>query len=162
MGKITRTTQPVPFTSQDVNNEELVTKMLLWEQDLMKSDEGQSRYKNELNNPYISLTNEYAFNRQTLSQFGFDTTDSSVENYRNIFKTYFRSPDDYNHNVINSSYYMKNNRCIYYRSPIINIGDKIPNVSLFTSDGTIETTVYDAIHENGGSNITVIAAFSMS
>ena len=162
MGKITKTTPSIPFTLDHVKNKDLVIKMLLWEQDLMRSKEGQDRYRNELNLSYVSLTNEYAFQRQTLSHHGFDTTDLSVENYRKIFSTYFNSPDDYDHDVINSAYYMKNNRCIYYKSPIIEVGQVIPDVPLFSSDGKTEMTLYDIIQQNGRRNMTIIAAFSMS
>lgn len=162
MGKITKAIPSVPFTMEDVNTRDMIIHMLQWEQDRMRSDIGQDRYKNPLNLPYVSLTNEYAFHRETLSHFGFDTSDESVENYRKIFPTYFRSPDDYDKEVINSAYYMKNNRCIYYTTPIINVGDTIPNVPIWTNDGETETTLYDVIHKDGGENMTIVAAFSMS
>jgi hypothetical protein len=162
MGKITKTSQPTPFTMEEVNTKDIVVHMLLWEQNRMRSDIGQDRYKNPLNLPYVSLTNEHAFHRETLSAFGFDTSDESVGNYRKIFSTYFHSPDDYDHEVINSAYYMKNNRCVYYKAPIIKVGDTIPDVPMWTSNGKTETTLYDIIQKDGGKKITIIAAFSMS
>lgn len=151
----------IPFTIDHVNNKDLVIKMLKKEEELIKSASGQERYKNIYNKPYISLTNEYAFNRKILSLFGFDTSDYSVNNYRSIFRTYYHSPTNYDHDVINSSHYMRNNRCVFYTSPSINVGDIIPNVELYEADGKTKTTIYDIVKKYNA-NETIIAAFSMS
>lgn len=148
------------FTFQDVANKELVIKMLQFESNLMKSEFGQSRYKDAYTEPYVSLTNEYAFNRKVLMEFGYDTSDESVENYRSIFGTYYHSPTDYDKDVIDSSHYMKNNRCVFYTSKPIQVGDTIPNVKLYTLDEK-EVTLYDIIKEQDADE-TIIAAFSMS
>lgn len=149
------------FTRKCVLNRELVIKMLKHEEQITRSEYGQSMYKNSFNNPFISLTVEKALNRKVLSDFGFDTSDESVECYRTIFKEYFRSPDDYDKEVIESVHYMRENKCVFYKYPPMKIGQRIPNVGLYQIDGKTKTTLYDAIG-HPRPDYTVFAAFSLS
>ncbi len=160
MGKQTTTTLK-PFTFNDVNNKELVIQMLKYEEDITKGNHGQSLYCNTLNCPLITLNIEKALNRLTLTYFNFDTSDDSVENYRTIFKTYYRSPDDYDEDVLNSVHYMRENKCVYYKNKPLEIGDKIPDCPLYNLDGKTVTTLYDVINKNAA-NYTMLAAFSLS
>ena len=151
------------FTENMVTQRDLVIKMLVYEEKIATSEWGQARYRNPLNKPRISLEVEYMFNRKTLSYFGFDTSDQSLQNYRTIFKTYFHSPDDYDKEVIESSYYMRNNRCVFYKGPILEVGDIIPDCSLFNLDGKTKTTLYRAIQGPGTTtHRSLICAFSNS
>lgn len=151
----------IPFTIDHVKNKVLVIQMLNYEEQLTKSDYGQSLYKNTLNNPLISLTIEYGINRLVLSNFGFDTTDSSVNMYRTIFKTYYNSPDDYDSDVLNAVHYMRENKCVYYKNYPLQINDKIPNCDLYELDGISKTTLYNVINKTK-SKYTLIGAFSLS
>ncbi len=159
MGKIHNITTK-PFTHDDVLNRSLVIQMLQYEEQLTKSDYGQSLYKNTLNRPLISLTVEKTLNRLTLSHFGFDTSDASVETYRTIFKNYYKSPTEYDKEVLDSVHYMRENKCVYYKELPLQIGDKIPNCSLYQLDGQTKTTLHDIINQN--SAYTMIGAFSLS
>lgn len=159
MGKLDTISQK-EFTSNDVANKELVLQMLQFEEAFTKSEKGQDMYQNEFNNPLTSLTIEKAINRITLTEFGFSSSDASVDNYRTIFKTYFRTPDDYDKDVINSSHYMRNNKCVFYKNKPLKIGDVIPNCNLTTLDNT-STTLYDAIAKENA-KITMVGAFSLS
>jgi hypothetical protein len=135
--------------------------MLKYEEQFTKSNDGQALYKNPLNRPLISLDVEKAINRIVLMKFRFNTTDSSVSNYRKIFKTYYNSPKDYDEDVINSVHYMRENKCVFYENPLLGVDQKIPNCELTELDGINKTTLYDVIiKENGDS--TVIAAYSLS
>lgn len=158
MGKTKESKQ---FTLNDVNNKELVILMLKYEEQLTKSNYGQSLYKNELNNPYTSLTVEKALNRLTLKHFNFDTSDASVENYRLIFKTYYSSPSNYDQDVINSSFYMRNNKCMYYKSKKLNVGDLIVDCQLYNLDGINKMSIHDILHKNEF-NYAMLCAFSLS
>ena len=149
------------FTMDDVHNKNLVIEMLNYEEQLTKSDYGQSLYRNKLNKPFVSLTVEKALNRLTLSQFNFDTTDESVENYRMIFKTYYNSPTDYDADVLNAVHYMRNNKCMYYKSPQLNIGDKLPNCKLYDLCGENQMDLYDIINKKNFEYV-MIGAFSLS
>ena len=82
------------FTREDVLSRDLVINMLRYEHTLGCSAKGQLMYKNKLNEPMVSLTVEKALNRMVLTQFWFDTSGSSLANYRSIFKTYFNNPDN--------------------------------------------------------------------
>lgn len=157
---VTETLSTKPFTHTDVLNRDLVIQMLKYEEQLTKSDDGQSLYRNTLNRPLVSLTIEKTLNRLTLAQFGFNTSDDSVETYRTIFRTYYRSPTNYDKEVLNSVHYMRENKCVYYKEPPLQIGDIIPNCSLYNIDGITETTLYDIIDKSA--KYTMIAAFSLS
>ena len=150
----------VPFSTEHVKDRNLVIKMLQYEEQLATSDYGQQRYKDPLNRRSLSLDNEYAFNRMTLTHFGYNNDEQSVQNYRNIFRTYFRNPEDYDQEVINSSYYMRGNRCVYYRTLPLTIGKRIPNCPLYNLDGKGTTDLYSAIGSDNSS--AMICAFSMS
>ena len=132
---------PKEFTDQELANRDLVIRMLRWESEFMCSPEGQARYKTQGSGQFTSLDNEYAFNRRVLREFGFTTNDTSVANYRRIFQTYFQSPTDYDHDVIQSSHYMRNNRCVFYTTPEIHVGDRIPDVPLLTTNPDITKVI---------------------
>jgi len=154
-------TKKIPFTKDDILNRDLIIKMLKYEDEIGKSEIGQSMYRNELNDSFTSLTVEKALNRMTLSHFGFDTTDDSLYNYRSIFLMYYRSPHEYDKEVIDSVYYMRENKCVFYKSDKLNIGDKIPDCPLFEMDGKTKTTLYDVIL-NSPTEKTMFASFSLS
>jgi len=153
--------ESIPFTSTHVKDKALVIKMLQFEENLAKN-EGQLLYGNPLNNPLISLTVEKIFNRITLTEFNFDTDDTSVETFRTIFSTYYNSPNDYDKDVINASYYMRNNKCMFYKEKDLMINDTIPNCELYNLDGKTTTSLYDVINENPNITNTMICGFSLS
>lgn len=151
----------IPFTIEHIKNKQLVIKMLNYEEEITKSKEGQSMYHNPLNRPLVSLTIEKAIQRIVLTKFGFDTSDKSLTNYRTIFKNYYESPENYDKDVLNATHYMRENKCVYYKSLPLEIGQKIPDCKLYHMDGKTETTLYNII-DNKQSNHTLIAAFSLS
>jgi len=150
-----------PFTLESIKNKELVIKMLNYEEEYTKSDEGQVMYHNPLNRPLVSLTIEKAIQRIVLTRFGFDTSDESLANYRKIFKTYYESPEKYDPDVLNATHYMRENKCVYYKEPPIELGQKIPDCQLYQLDGVTTTTLYDIINKKP-SDYTLIAGFSLS
>lgn len=150
----------IPFTKDHVLNRDLVIKMLSYEEEYTRSKEGQALYRDKLNRPRISLDVEKKINRHVLIHFKFDSTNDSLEMYRSIFKNYYQSPTQYDAEVLNSVHYMRNNKCVYYDKPIIQIGDTIPNCRLFETNGQ-ETTLYDVIDKEN-SHRTFFAAFSLS
>lgn len=149
------------FTREDVLNRKLVINMLKFEDQLGKSERGQSMYKNKLNEPQVSLTIEKALQRMTLSNFKFNTSEESLANYRSIFLTYFNSPDDYDKDVIESVYYMRENKCVFYKSKVLTLDDKIPDVPLFQLDGKTPTTLHTQI-DNSKYTHTLFGAFSLT
>jgi len=149
-----------PFTLQDVKNRDLIIQMLKYEDTIIHGTVAKDIYENELYKPRKSLTPEFTIHRLVLDKFGFDTTDDSVLNYRKIFANYYTSPDDYDKDVISSVTYMRENKLLYYKQPIINVGDKIPDVNLYQLDGKTITTLYEQIGNNF--DHLLVGAFSNS
>ena len=135
--------------------------MLHYEEEYTKSQRGQDMYRNPLNKPFITLNVEKTINRIVLNHFGYNTEDSDVETYRTIFRTYFRSPDDYDKEVIELVHYMRENRCVYYKSKPMKINDIIPDCTLYKLDGKTKINMYEIINKKRH-NYTVVAAFSLS
>lgn len=151
----------IPFTLEHVKDRNLIIMMLKHESEMTRGDWGQERYRDPDGRVSISLDNEYAFNRRTLSDFGFDTDDESVSCYREIFHTYFHGPDNYDKEVINSSHYMRNNRCVFYKKEPLVPGNMLPDCRLYKIDGYTETSLYNAISQ-GGARQALVCAFSNS
>lgn len=153
----------IPFTIKHVKDRDLVIQMLKHESEIICSDWGQERYRDPDGRSTVSLDNEHAFNRKTLSDFGFQTDPQSVKCYREIFRTYFRGPDDYDREVINSSHYMRNNRCVFYKKQPFMPGDTLPDCRLYKIDGNTETSLYDAMGSSHSvANQALVCAFSNS
>ena len=148
------------FTLDDVKNKQLVIKMLSSEHEYGTSDVVKNMYENKIVYPIHDLTITYAVHRHILNKFGFDTSDESVQNYRKIFKHYYNSPYDYDKDVISSVYYMKYNKCIFYKEPVINVGDSIINCNLLDINGN-KTSLFSILDKNTFTN-AFIGAFSNS
>ena len=147
-----------PFNNTALQNKELIISMLKAEETLIRSKYGQDKFKNKLNNSGSSLMLTKAFHREILYKFSFNTSDDDVEMYRSIFRTYFRSPTDYDKDVIEASHYMRNNRCVFYTTPVLQVGDIYPDCTLTTLNGT-NTQLYNHLNPNG---YTFVGAFSNS
>ncbi len=148
------------FTSEDVANKALVIRMLQYEEALSKGPKGQALYANSSNLPLVSLFVEHTLNRMTLNHFGFSTSDSSVEAYRSIFRAYYRSPFDYDAEVLSSVHYMRENKCVYYKSKPLLVGDTVPDCKVYNLEGAA-TSLYDEFQREPF-RYTVVAGFSMS
>lgn len=144
MGKSTNINL-IPFTPAHVLDKELVIRMLQFEDQYGKSEEGQQYYKTELLQPQTTLNAIYATHRYVLNHFGFTTDDECVETYRTIFRTYYRSPTDYDVDVISSVFYMRGNKCVFYTRPKLTVGNKLVNCNLLNLDGS-STTLFDAVN----------------
>ena len=160
MGKLEDDTEFKPFTKTDILNKELIIKMLKYEDSIIHGSKGNEIYTNPLYKPTRSLNPEYAIHRLVLQNFGFSTNDTDVANYRSIFSYYYTSPTEYDNDVLSSVTYMRENKCIYYNRPILNIGDKIPDCKLFDLDGKTEKNLFDIIDND--SKYVFIGAFSNS
>lgn len=149
-----------PFNEQTLYDKDLIIQMLKYEDSIILGDEGKRIYNDLTYKPRVSLTPEYAIHRKVLSHFGFDTTDSSVENYRTIFKTYYKSATDYDSEVLCSVAYMRENKCVYYTEPAINVSDVIPDCELYELNGTDKTSIKS--HLGHDFKYAFVAAFSTS
>lgn len=150
----------VDFSIEDIKNKTLVINMLSFEDTLYLSPEGQNILKDYGNN-FTSLEGSKIIQKKTLNKFNYSSTLNSLENYRKIFNYYYKSATDYDIDVIKSVYYMRENKCLFYKNKKLEIGEIIPNVKLFNLNGTNVTSIYDVLNEKKF-NYCVIAAFSMS
>jgi hypothetical protein len=95
----------------------------------------------------------------TLLHFNFDSSDESVETYRTIFRTYYISPTNYDSDVIGASYYMLNNKVMFYTGVAPELDKTIPNVPIYTMNQE-KIMLHDAVDTNA--TTTIIAAFSLT
>ena len=135
-----------PFTEDDRSNRDLVISMLKYEDSLLMGSVGAEIYAEPSYQVTKSLDSEYVFHRMTLDHFGFYTTDQSTEIYRGIPMAYYKSPTDYDAEVMNSVAYTRNNKCLYYTEPIIKVGDVLPDCPLYNLDGSI-TSIKETLGE---------------
>lgn len=125
-----------PFTSADVANKALVLEMLRYEDSVMLGKTGAAIFADTTLPHLTDLDTYHIFHRITLAAHGFQTGDADVQNYRTIFSHYYKGPHEYDADVLSSVCYMRENKCVYYKSPTINIGDCLVDVELLTLDGT--------------------------
>lgn len=145
------------FTDSDVANKELVLQMLQFEDSVIKGPIGRSIYE-KTTNRFSTSKPEKKINMLVLSKFGFDTSKLSVRTYRTIFKHYYRSPTDFDVDIINAVVYFRENRRNFYTSPKLNINDLLPDLACYTIDETLTT-----IRELAGTfTKLIVAGFSMS
>lgn len=157
MGKINKLK---PFLQEHIQDKSLILEMLKYENSLILGETGKEIFNNESYILFSDLETTYIFHRLTLNHFMFNSNDSDVENYRKIFGYYYKSPTDYDGDIMSSVVYMRENRCIYYKEPRLEKEDYIPNIELYKLDGETKTNLYDQINKNN--NYTIIGAFSNS
>jgi hypothetical protein len=148
------------FTEEHCMDRNLIIKMLKHEDEIIHGDVGKSIYANESYEHFSTLESMYVIHRIVLNTFGFKTTDTDVQNYRKIFSKYYKSPTDYDEEVLSSVTYMRENKCVYYKGKDYNIGDTFENVELYDTNGTTKVNITDMINKED--NYTFIGAFSNS
>ena len=144
------------FTQNNIADRFLVLSMLRYEDELYMGSTGQEIFKNNYNR---LLQPHYIIQRIVLRKFGFNTSDTSLKEYRNIFKHYYHSSTEYDQEVINSVVYMRENKCIYYTAPVLKVGDSFPDCELYLLDGKTKCNLYNKLQDYKS---CVVAAFSTS
>lgn len=126
---------PKFFTSIQVTDRDLILRMLRHEDEIIHGEQGKMIYQRH-ENSLTSLAPEKTIHRVVLKEFGFDTSAESVEMYRTIFAYYYRSPADFDKEVMQAVTYMRENRTVFYTSPVIEVGSILPDAPILTlSDG---------------------------
>lgn len=148
-----------PFTENHVLDKQLILKMLQFEDDTFLGSQGQQFLK-DYGDKITSLDGSKSIQRLTLNNFGFSSTDKDLNHYRTIFHHYYNSPTNYDKDILGAVYYMRENRCLYYTSPKLKIGDTIPN--LFVQNLDFNYMGLHNIINTHNYNLTFIAAFSLS
>jgi hypothetical protein len=150
----------INFTEDHLKNKSLILKMLKYEESIINSDFANTIFNENSNELYTSLETMYIFHRITLNNFGFITNDKDVENYRQIFKFYYKSPFDYDKEVLDCVCYMRENKCVYYSGKNYEIGDTFEDIQIYELNGINKINLFNKINNND--NYTLIGAFSNS
>ncbi len=151
---------PIPFTLDHAKTKALVMQLLQFEDAYGKSHSALELYSSKLSKPH-TLAPIYAIHRHVLSKFGFNTSDESVENYRTIFLNFYKSPTDYDEDVINCVYYMRNNKCVFYTKPKPIVGDKLTDCELVGLDG-VSTVALSELMRMRAFKYYLVCSFSLS
>jgi len=150
----------ISFDETHISNRNLILKMLKYEDELFLSKQGQT-FLHEYGMNTTSLEGSKSIQRMTLNNFGFESTEQDLKKYRTIFDHYYVNSLNYDEHVLNSVYYMRENKCLYYKSKPIELGIQIPNLNVYGLDGTTQYNLHQLIRLKNYSK-TILAAFSLS
>ena len=134
------------FTSRHLVDRDLIIKMLKYEDSIILSPVGI-----EIRKLYPDgLDSDIIINKITLNNFDFKRDHKSLQNYRKIFRTYYKSPSEYDKEVMDSVAYMRENKCVFYKLPEPQIGEVLPNCDIYKLNDSFEkissaTSIYDEI-----------------
>lgn len=120
-----------PFTIDTIKDRELILRMLTFEDHIIHGPIGKLIYEDDSYEHFTSLNAMYAIHRIVLNEFNFSNTELDVTNYRKIFSHYYRSPEDFDKEIIDSVTYMRENKCIFYNGKDFNNGDHFEDVELY-------------------------------
>ena len=136
------------FTMNHVQNRAMIIEMLKAEDEIIHGP-AQDMYKADHYLPRQSLTIEHAIQRMVLDSFGFTTTDQDVDNYRRIFSQYYKSPSEYDKEVLDSVTYMRENKLLYYTQPAVLLGqdvsEQLKRCHVSAIDNIIQNSLLDII-----------------
>lgn len=150
----------IEFTQEDIDNKELIIKMLTYEDKLFLSDNGQNFLK-DYGSKTNSLGGSKSIQRYVLNSFGFSSTNEDLKIYRTIFHNYYNSPTDYDKDILKSVYYMRENRCLYYTTKPLEQGQIIPNTNIYDLNGKDIFNLHELIKSKNYEK-TFVAVFSLS
>ncbi|AYV86736.1 MAG: hypothetical protein Sylvanvirus7_34 [Sylvanvirus sp.] len=112
----------------DIQNKELVLRMLRREDEIMHSKTGQDIYRLCYNNAMENVMPQIIIQRMVLNEFGFTTSnDQSLNMYHQIMKEYYQSPTEYDEDVMQAVTYFRENSCLYFTSPCIELNQPVPD-----------------------------------
>lgn len=146
------------FTEENIFDRDLILQMLKYENTLYFSKEGQNILSNVGMKNMIKFDGVRTIQRLTLKHFNFSATDESLNTYRKIFFHYYKNSIFYDFEIMESIVYFRENRCLYYNSPILNIGDIIPDCNVLSLNKE-KINIKSLLQENKN---TLLCAFSSS
>lgn len=150
----------ISFDETHIGDKNLILKMLKYEDELFLSEQGQ-QFLADYGKNTKSLEGSKSIQRITLNNFGFESTEQDLKKYRTIFHHYYKSSLDYDPDILNSVYYMRENKCLYYKTKPIELGIQIPNVNVYGLNGITKYDLHQLIRSKNYSK-TILAAFSLS
>lgn len=143
------------FNASHIEDRDLVLRLLRYEDALFLSPAGQAVFANPAMSNIFSLEAGKTIQRATLCAHGFSATDASVAAYRTIFRRWSEDPE-----ILRAVFYLRENRCLYYTSPEIRMGDVVPDSPLLELSSDT-TSVHSVLAEQLSAR-TILAAFSVS
>jgi hypothetical protein len=102
-----------PFTIDTIHNRSLILNMLKYEDSIIHSPIGKKIYNDDSYECFTTSNAMYTIHRIVLSDFNFSSLDSDVSNYKKIFSYYYKTPNDFDKEIIHSVTYMRENKCVY-------------------------------------------------
>lgn len=148
-----------PFTIDDLYNRKLMLEMLRKEDELFMSKLGQEHLTQH--GGLTSLEGNKVLQRDILNRFGYLADDDSLRLYRSVIHVYYKSPQEYDREIMNSVVYLRENRLLYYDTMKPRIGQKYVDVDLLTLDGT-ETVKLSSLMPPKPKTKLLVASFSTS
>ena len=150
----------ISFEEIHIADKDLILRMLRYEDALFLSKAGQT-FLHEYGMNITSLEGCKSIQRMTLNNFGFQSMESDLKRYRTIFHHYYKSSADYDSDILNAVFYMRENKCLYYKTAPIELGVQMPNTNVYGLDGMTSYDLHQWIRSKNYSN-TFVAAFSLS
>lgn len=147
------------FTIEHLDNRQLIINMLKHEDSIIHGDIGKTIFEDPSYEHYSSLEGMHSIHRIVLHDFNFMNDDEAVQNYKKIFSKYYRSPTDFDAEVLQSVTYMRENKSVYYTKPDYNVGDTFKTLSVYDVSENIINLI-DKI--NPQDRYTFIGGFSTS
>ena len=147
------------FTIEHLNNRKLIINMLKYEDSIILGDIGKTIFEDPSYEHFSSLEGMHSIHRIVLHDFNFKNEDDDVENYKKIFLKYYKSPTEYDEEVLQSVTYMRENKSVYYTKPDYNIGDLFKPVKVYDVSENVINLI-DKI--NAQDRYTFIGGFSTS
>lgn len=148
----------VPFREEQLKNRKLVLGMLRAEDKLYMSDLGQEHINSH--GGIYSLESGKIIQRAILKRFGYQYDDESLKNYRSVIHHYYKSPHDYDKEVMSSVVYLRENRLLYYKTPLPCVGDIYKDVPLTDLKGNV-INLSDII-KGSLKKFVILAAYSLN
>ena len=149
------------FGPSDLEDRELVLRMLRHEDAIHYSELGQDIHRNPYNGSLVSLAPRRIVERMVLTHFGFTTDEESLTLYTQIFRHYCDAGKGLDEEIMNSVYYLRHNLCLRFRSPELKVGDRLPNcTTLLDLQGNPSSADLHTLVKAHGH--TMICAFSSS
>jgi len=147
------------FTIDHLDNRELIINMLKHEDSIIHGDIGKTIFEDPSYEHFSSLEGMHTIHRIVLNDFNFKNDDDSVSVYKKIFLKYYKSPTDYDAEVLQSVTYMRENKSVYYTTQDYNVGDTFKSVSVYDVSENLINLI-DKI--NPQDRYTFIGGFSTS
>lgn len=147
------------FTIEHLDNRDLIIRMLKHEDSIILGDIGRTIFEDTSYEHFSSLEGMHTIHRIVLNDFNFINDDTAVQIYKKIFLKYYKSPTDYDLEVLESVTYMRNNKSVYYTNSDYNVGDTFKSVLV----NDINENIINMIDKiNSKDKYTIIGGFSTS